>query len=374
MTPINKAISVEAHDEISFKDIIQFAKKFYKKIIFLGIAGAIFGLTGAVVIGEYTASITFNNYNGLDLPRIRYLQSALPKLEQENQKSTKNKVDSFLSSETFWAKSIKPNILIGKADGKEMLDPSALKAAGSKISSIEIIGKAKTKEDAIIRVEKVSKFFIDGSAYIDLRELVRAYELKSISIDSNLKKKINSAEVELDYLQKRIKNLNHLKEQFPATTAMSGQVLDAKDSGAKYLPITTQIVAATTDANNLKESLARYRDEEYQNIVYKQFAQKARPLVEGGQQDTQLIVHLLQIIGAIEKDISSTIQLIAIEEIKIALLSIETNKVYGLKQTGDVNIKNPPYLKYLLVGLLAGLFAGLLWACGLKLTEQTEIV
>ena len=367
---IISSAEADSQREISINDIVQFAKEFYKKIIIFGLAGLVLGLVAAIVIGAYTATITLNNYSGMDLPRIRYLQSALPKLEQENQKNKKDEENFFLSSETFWAKSIKPNILVSKADGKELLDASKLNDAGSKISSIQLIGKSFTKEAAIKKVEKISKFFIDGSTYIDIRDLIRAYELKVISIDSNLKKKISSAEVELDYLQKRIKNLNELKGQYPATTATLGQVLDAKDSGAKYLPITTQIVAATTDANAIKESLARYKDEESQNIVYRQFVQKAKPLVDANEGSNDLCAELLKIAGLVEKDISSTIQLIAIEDIKVSLSAIQTNKAYGLKQVGIVDVESPSYIKYIAAGLFLGLFTGLLWAFSLKITRQ----
>lgn len=378
MTVANEIITADSQQEISLKDIIEFVKEFYKRIILVALCGTSLAFLGAILLGSYTASITLNNYDGpdgykgLDLPRIRYLQSALPKLEQENQFKTIDAADSFLGSEGFWAKSIKPNTLVSKADSKELLDPAALNAAGSKIASIQISAKAKTKEAAIIKVERASQFFIDGSAYIDLRDLIRAYELKAISIDSNLKKKISSAEVELDYLQKRIKNLSQLKEQFPAATGMSGQVLDAKDSGAKYLPITTQIIAATTDANNLKESLARYRDEESQNIVYRNFVQKAKPLIDENANSADLVSRLLEIIGQIEKNASGTIQLIAIEEIKIALSAIKTNRIYGLKQAGTVDLESPPYFKFLGVGLFGGLFFGLLIAIGLKIIRQSK--
>ena len=136
------------------------------------------------------------------------------------------------------------------------------------------------------------------------------------------------------------------------------------------MPITTQIVAATTDANAIKESLARYRDEESQNIVYRKFVQKAKPLVDANEDSIDLCADLLGIAGQVEKDISSTIQLIAIEDIKVALSSIQTNKAYGLKQVGIVDVENPPYLKYIVAGLFVGLFAGLLWSFALKITRK----
>ena len=88
---------------------------------------------------------------------------------------------------------------------------------------------------------------------------------------------------------------------------------------------------------------------------------------EGG---VDLCAELLDIAGQIEKDISSTIQLIAIEDIKVALSSIQTNKAYGLKQVGIVDIESPSYTKHIAAGLFLGLFIGLLWAFSLKITRQ----
>jgi len=367
-----KHIEIGDGQEISLLDIIHFFKEFYKKILIAGIAGVILGLIGCLLLGQYTATTTLLNYDGLDIPRIRYLQSALPKLEQENQLKNKNEQSEFLASEKFWEKAIKSNVLVTKADSKELLDASALNAAGSKISSIEIISKAHSKETAEKKLELTKLFFIDGSALIALRDLVRGYELKAISIDSNNKKKVASAEVELDYLQKRIKNLNELKNQYPSTGSTTGQVVDAKDSGAKYLPLTTQIVAATTDANNLKESLARYKDEDSQNVVYKAFVEKAKPLIEQDGDNPKLSNSLLAMCEQIERGINSSIQLIAIEEIKVSLTGIQTSKVYGLRQIGDVDIAKPTYEKFITVGLFSGLFFGVLLSISIKIIRKIK--
>lgn len=370
----NELVYENSQQEINLKDIIQFFDEFYKKILITGLVGLIVGVVSVILLGSYTATITLNNYSGIDLPRIRYLQSSLPKLAQESQGIKKYENENFLSSEKFWEKSIKPNILVTKADSKELLDSTALNAAGSKISSIQIIGKASTQELSEKKVQAVSNFFINGSAYIELRDLVRGYELKVISINGNLKKKINSAEVELEYLQKRIKNLNELKGQFPSQTASMGQVVDAKDSGAKYLPITTQIVAATTDLNGLKESLARYKDEENQNTVYSQFIEKAKPLIMRGEDNDKLGEQLLDIVTQLEQVASGAIQQIAVEEIRVAILTIQTNKVYGLKQVGGIDIAKPTYFKSMALGMIAGLFAGLLLAISWKVIRQLKNV
>lgn len=356
--------------EISLMDLAKFVKEFYKKILFFGLLGVSVGVISCMLWGDYTATVILSNYSGVDIPRLKYLQAFLPRVEQERQKTNKNAEDEFLSSEKFWTKSVKPNLLLSKSDGKDLLDPASLSSSGAVMPTIQIIVKAPTAEDAVKRVEKAGKFFAEGSALLQLRDLVRNYELGVISTDSNSKKKIASADIELEYIQKRIRNLNELKNQYPSSVSLGGQVVDAKDSGAKYLPLTTQIIAATTDANNVKESLSRYRDEESQNSVRKLFVEKAKPLVETSEDGSSLVNKLLVISGEIEKNVTGDIQLLAIEEIKVALIQIETNRIYGLKQSGVTDVVKPAYLSFIGIGLFGGLFLGLLLAIGIKIAAK----
>jgi hypothetical protein len=309
---------------------------------------------------------------GIDLPGLRYLQSALPKLEQENQEKQKNKESAYLSSEQFWAQSIKPIILIVKADGKDLLDASSLKSAGSSIASLQFTAKGRSEELAERRIEEVTNAFINGAAYIGARDLLRGYELKVIAADSNLNKNIGTAEVELAYVERHIQNLTALKNQYPVAATASLQVVDAKDSGAKYLPITTQIIAATTDANRLNESLARYRDEENQLTVYTQFLEKAKPLIENGRKDGNLLDSLFEVTNQIDQNTQGAIKKIAVEDIRVALTAIQTNKAFGLRQAGTVDIKLPPYLRNTAIGLFAGLFLGLIYSLGLAVMRQYQ--
>jgi hypothetical protein len=148
--------------------------------------------------------------------------------------------------------------------------------------------------------------------------------------------------------------------------------VDAKDSGAKYLPIPTQIVAATTDANNLKESLSRYRDEEKQLPIYRQFIEKAKPLIDNGRKDGNLVDSLLEVANQIEKNTQEAVQKIALEDIRVALTSIQTNKAFGLRQAGTIAIAPPPYLKNTAIGLFAGLFLGFIYALSLAVVRQYQ--
>jgi hypothetical protein len=355
---------------ISLVDVVQFFKRHYRAVFSIGLAGLASAILATFLLGKYTATASLQNMSGLNIPSLKYLQSALPKLEQENQEKQKDKSTAYLGSDQFWVQSIKPIILVGRADGKDLLDPSSLKSAGSNIASLQFTARGPSKAVVESRIDEMMKTFINGAAYIGLRDLLRGYELKVIAADSNLNKKIGSAEVELVYVERRIQNLMILKNQYPSIAAAPLQVVDAKDSGAKYLPISTQIVAATTDANNLRESLARYRDEERQLPIYTQFIEKAKPLIDNGRKDGNLVDSLLEVANQIEKNTQEAVQKIALEDIRVALVSIQTNKAFGLRQAGTIAISPPSYLKNTAIGLLAGLFLGFLLALGLTLVRQ----
>jgi hypothetical protein len=355
---------------ISLIDVVQFFQRHCRTIFSIGLAGLVCAIVATFVFGNYTATVSLQNLSGIDIPSLKYLQSALPKLEQENQDKQKDRESAYLGSERFWEKNVKPIILVSKADGKDLLDQSSLKSAGSNVASLQFIAEGRSEAVAESRIEEITKTFINGAAYIGLRDLLRGYELKVIAANSNLNKKIGGAEVELVYADRRIQNLMALKNQYPSVAMAPLQVVDAKDSGAKYLPISTQIVAATTDANGLRESLARYRDEEKQLPIYTQFIEKAKPLIDNGRKDGNLVDSLLEVANQIEKNTQEAVQKIALEDIRVALTSIQTNKAFGLRQAGTIAITPPPYLKKTAIGLLVGLFLGFLLALGLTLVNQ----
>jgi hypothetical protein len=357
---------------ISLVDVVQFVRRYYRSVLTLGAMGLACGVTVTFILGNYTATVSLQNLSGIDLPGLKYLQSTLPKLEQENQEKQGDKGSAYLSSEQFWAQSIKPIFLIGKADGKDLLDPSALKSAGSNIASLQFTAKGRSRAVAESRIDEFIKTFINGAAYMATNDLLRGYELKIITTDSNLNKKISSAEVELAYVERRMQNLTALKNKYPVISTSSLQVMDAKDSGAKYLPITSQIMAATTDANNLKESLARYRDEENQLKVFTQFVEKAKPLIDNGRKDSNLLSSLFEVTNQIDQNTQGAIQKISVEDIRVALTSIHINKAFGLRQTGTVGIQSPPFLKNTAIGLFAGLFLGFIYVLGLTVVRQYQ--
>jgi hypothetical protein len=357
-------------EEISIEDIAKFIKEEFLKISLSGLFGIAIALIFSFTLGKYEAKIIYTNYSGIDIPRLKALQVSLPKLYEESDKS--NTKNDFLKSEKLWETSVKPNILIKKADGKDLLDVSALTKASNSIPTIEIVGYGTSKPKAIQNAETISSFFVNGSSYLQLRDLIRNYDLRSIAVVSNAQKKMSALEIESVYLEKRIKNLNSLKNQFPNAINAGSQVVDAKDSGAKYLPISTQIIAATTDLNGIQEQLARLKDEESQVKVYSSFADSGKKLLTETFDPKQLIDKLLIVIESIQKSIppSNTIQINAAESIKVDLKSIQTDNLYGLRQIGEIDVSYPKHVKYLGIGLFAGLMFGFIFSVALRFKSK----
>jgi hypothetical protein len=84
----------------------------------------------------------------------------------------------------------------------------------------------------------------------------------------------------MGYQVQRARSLEDLHKRFPGGNNTSNQVVDPKDSGAKYLPLATQIIAVNNDIDQSKEALQRYKDRLTQIALIKIFLEEASPLAE----------------------------------------------------------------------------------------------
>jgi len=360
-------------DAISLLDIVQFIKESYKKIVLFALSGSVSVAIFTFALGQYTASITLLNYADLDIIRIKYLQVALPKLSQEDSiKSSEN----YLASEQIWKSAIKVNSLVGKSDAKDLIDPASPKSDRFNIYAIEMIGKANAKQLAEERAQEISNFFINGTAFINLRDLVRQYKLQVTTTNAKLGIKTLNAEIELAFMEQRIKNLNELKKQFPSTINSQNnamQLMDAKESAAKYLPVLTQIIAATADQNNQLELLQRYKEEGAQMLIYNSFVEKARPFMDAGLKDPKLLANLINILYEAKKEVNTNYEKVILNAIEGDLKKIMEFKLYSLPQAGSVGIVGPAYLKNIAIGLFGGAMMGILFALGLRVSQRLRV-
>ncbi|MBT8563255.1 hypothetical protein G6710_02135 [Polynucleobacter paneuropaeus] len=277
--------------EISLLDVINFVQESWKKLAIAAIAGAILGFATWNFLGSYQAEyVLLNNNNNnsyaLDLVSWKTIQKSLPNLAaqiEDEGKAPENQAALYktLASEQWWQKNVSLSYAISKADTKDLAGISKdLDAASTTILSLTIAASGTTKEKSIENVRAAANFLRTGSAYLQLRNIVNSYESETIATVADLQKRITTTEIEMGYQVQRAKSLEDLHKRFPGGNNASNQVVDPKDSGAKYLPITTQIIAVNNDINQSKEALQRYQDRLAQIALMKTLIEQANPLFD----------------------------------------------------------------------------------------------
>jgi hypothetical protein len=178
-----------------------------------------------------------------------------------------------------------------------------------------------------------------------------------LTVNSNLQKKITDAEIELKFLRQRAEALEVLRQRFPGNTPVANQqVVDLKDSNAKFMPISTQIVAVQSDINATLEQLQRMRDQRAQSELMRSFVQKAQQQSSQHHNGFVLIEALLQItteLRSTAKPDDMNAQLV-LSNMEADLIKTRTFFKKGLEVRLAPTVKPPSLLMPLALGLMAG--------------------
>ena len=164
----------------------------------------------------------------------------------------------------------------------------------------------------------------------------------------------------------RAKVLEDLHKRFPGGNNTSNQVFDLKDSVAKYLPLTTQIIAVNDDINQSKEKLQRLRDRINQIALTKTFLEEASPLAEKIFDGILLIDSLL----AIETKLRAKLpkedlnQQVVLDQLRSQLISIKTLFTKNLSANAAPTVSKTSVIKSMAGGLAGAFFLMLLVLLG----------
>lgn len=349
----NVNVSSESEIEISLPDIIQFIEDSWRKIILACLLGAIVGFGGWFFLSSYHVELYLQNNGGsIDQRTWRTLQYNLPNLA--NQVMSHGKLSSEeavlfgqLYDATWWLKNVKPIYEFSKQDIKDLVvNPKNIDGVNNKILGLNITVSSKSKDTGIQNVRQVAEFLRKGSIFLSIKDLLIFYEGVVVNGGSDIQLKISKSEIELAYLRDRVKNLEDLLKRFPVNSYAAQQVVDPKDSGAKYLPLATQIIAANNDINQNKENLVRFKNQLNQITLIKNFLAEAKPLADEGFDGVLLSKALLAIEERLRKQLppSDINNLQALDKIRSELLEIYSrfdihlvdNKVLLVKKTGMV--------------------------------------
>jgi hypothetical protein len=284
----------ESVSEISLLDIVNFVQESWKKLAIAAVVGAVLGFASWNFLGSYQAEyVLLNNNNNnnknsyaIDLVSWKTIQKSLPNLaaqieDEGRAPEGQARLYKSLASGQWWQINVVPSYAISKADTKDLAAISKdLDLASTTILSLTVKADGPTKEKAIQNVRGAATFLRTGSAYLQLRSILNSYETETISTVADLQKKITTTEIEMGYQVQRARSLEDLHKRFPGGNNTNNQVVDPKDSGAKYLPLATQIIAVNNDINQSKEVLQRYKDRLTQIALIKIFLEEASLLAE----------------------------------------------------------------------------------------------
>ena len=373
--------NLASETEISLVDVANFLAESWKKLAIAGLVGAVLGLGAWGLLTNHSAQyILLNNTNtntntntyALDLLFWKTIQKSLPNLAAQVESEGKapegqGSLYKALANEQWWQKNVIPSYAISKADTKDLASISKdLDAASTTILSLTLTADGPTKEQSLDNVRAAAKFLRTGGAYLQIRNILNSYEGETISSVADIQKKITTTEIEMGYQVQRAKNLEDLHKRFPGTSAAGQQVVDPKDSGAKYLPISTQIIAINNDINQSKENLARLRERLGQIALIKTFLDEAIPLAEksfdGLALDSELLKVEEKLRAKLAKDDANSQEIL--DQLHAQLLQVQARFTKGLEANTAPTSKKTGMIKAAAGGLAAALILMLLVLLG----------
>ena len=355
---------------IDLLDIVNFLVAQWQRLLMGGLAGLLLALASWFSLGQYTAeSVLINNQvesqtKAIDLISWRAMTRSLPGLASQlvsegHLGAEQTSQMERMSNSEWWAKNVKPTFSLSKADTKELaaLSKQMQEAGGADILNLVIQTTGKTQQEAAARGLVATNFITQGSAYLSVKETISGYESKVLTVNSNLQKKITDTEIELNFLRQRAEALEVLRQRFPANTPVANQQLvDLKDTNAKFMPISTQIVAVQSDINATLEQLQRMRDQLAQSELMRSFVQKAQQQTGQKQNGFELITALLQITSELRStakpdDMNAQVVL---SNMEADLVKTRTFYSKGLEVRLAPTVKAPSLAMPLALGLMAG--------------------
>lgn len=354
--------------ETPLKDIVNFLQDSWTKLALAGLVGALLGLVGWITLGNYTALYALNNgYNSvpsLDLVSWKMLQKSLPNLvsqiiDQKKVPESQERLFSEMADEIWWQKNVSISYAFSKSDAKELaVIGKDWDAASTAIINFSFTSKSSRKDQALREVIGAANLFRTGGAYLQIRSLLHGIESQTLGTIPDVQNKITSTKIEMAYLRARAQNLDELNKRFPAGINVGQQLFDPKESGAKYLPISTQIIAVNNEINQSKENLDRLQKKIEQTILARDFLSQATHVENKYFDGLILADQLLQI----ESDIRSKLSKddlngqLFLDQLRLQLTEIKTRFANGLQADTSPTVAKKGLVRAMAEGLFGALF------------------
>ena len=372
--PMSEQPMNDENDGINLGQVIEFIGAEWRRLAVGAAVGLVLGGAGWAVLAGYKAESVLVNNGAVNFLSWRGLQKNLPllasqMLELKQVRADDEPIYRQMASAQWWAKNVVPTYSLSKADTKDLpsISKELQESGGTTILNLVVTAKGDSKEAALEHVTTSTQFIKQGSAYLSIKNLVQGWDAQILNTEVSLAKKITDTEVELRYQRQRAANLESLRQRFPANANVSSQqVVDLKDSSAKYMPISTQLVAINTDINSANETLERMRNDLSKTKVMADFVKQAKPVVDKTPDGLAVVEQLLDIVklirGSVDaSDVNANQQLNSLEA---DLIGVRTNFQRNLDTDLIPQVSRSGPMQPLAGGLLGGFVVTLLYALG----------
>lgn len=295
--------------QIDFVAIFDWLVHHWQRLVMGAASGLVIALLAWWGLVGYKSQMVLVNQDAINFIAWKSLSKSLPALAQQSldaQSIAQSDADQFraMARSQWWAENVSPTYSLSKADTKDLVSMSKqmTEAGGDTILNFVVSAKASSKSQSEKDVSTAVRFIQQGVAFLSLQSIISGYETQVLNADSSLRKNLVQSQIELKYLKERAVNLERLRERFPGNTAVANQqVVDLKDASAKFMPISTQLVAVQSDINAILEQLARLQDQQVRLKVMADFVNLAKPLLAKDFNGQKLVDQLL----LIEQDLRS---------------------------------------------------------------------
>lgn len=243
----------------------------------------------------------------------------------------------------------------------------------TRISQLQVRESAKTKEDALARVDLSANATINALAILRYRALIQSMVESGLSADTKLASQAQELKLQLLSLENRRKQLQRLYQEFPTLPTQSFAVSD--ESLSKYLPIPTQLIAVLIDIDHVKDQQATIELAQEKNALIKTFSGEAQKILsqqfEAGPAIEQLLLAETKLRATINK--TDETRLRVLDSLRAQLLANQSINNHLVKETSAQIAQAPTPAKAAIKGAWIGLALALLLSVLFSIIQSARV-
>jgi hypothetical protein len=338
----------------------------WKQYLISLILGMVFGYGYWLYFSNYSvsyylnnnSSVSYNNeYPKSDLNKIesasinlatwKSLQNELPniiskvvKLDKELEKN--GEIYDHLTSKLWWQNNTSAVYNIVKNDTKQFVNISKeIDAALNKISAFKFTFESSNINTAESGAYLSASFFCTAGAYIQTKMLLENNSLIVTSESAELMQKITEKNIQMLEKVRTLKHLKELQKIYPIGTNVNVVISGDIKAESKYLPLSTQIIAISTDIHSDNESLNRMKDRLLQLDFLKKFIEQSSSLIKSELNGFLLIEKLLMIENKLRTQYKNNDmnKIYVLDQINASLTDIKVRFNQNIEERSNITIE-----------------------------------